>query len=138
MLGQERHIEYGFLVQQFVHFVLYRLLVSIEDARIEEHHLAVGQRNDAVPKSGDNFAIRSGDGFDEVLCESSVALDFGIDRRSDPDEAVVAQNDRGSAWQIVEMGFAAFDQRREDFDEDTLGELDFHKICLCKIWNLVY
>lgn len=125
MLGQKRHIENRFLVQQLVHFVLDRFLEGVQNARIEEHHFAIGQCNDAVPKSRNNFSISSGNGFDKILCETAIAFDFGVYGRSNPYKSIVAQNNRGSAWEIVKMGFATLNQRWEHFDEDSLGELEF-------------
>lgn len=93
VLGQKRNIKHSFLVQQLVHVVLERFLVRVQNARIVQQHLAVRQRQNAVPQPRNHLPILLRDGFVQVLRESTTVFTFGVHDGRYPDEPVVPQDD---------------------------------------------
>ena len=68
------------------------------------------QGHDAVAQSADHLPVGMGDDF-QVLNEAAASsARIFADGRTHPDEAVVAQDDAGTAWQIVEVSLLSLDE----------------------------
>lgn len=123
MLRQKCNIENRLLLEQLIQIVFQRFVIRILNASIIQHHFAIGQCENAIAQPHDDLAIGPRHRLRQILRESTVTLDLGVHRWRYPDEAIVAQNDRCAAREIVKMGLAPFDQRWEHFDQYALRQL---------------
>lgn len=63
LLCIEADFVHDFLVQEFLRFIFQGLLVGEHDGGVVDHHVARGEREDAVLDADDSLAIRLGNRF---------------------------------------------------------------------------